>query len=71
MYQHATVLQMNCCVAKCFCTLEVVPPFDEMETLQVLQVTVLTFRVKYPNFRALLPQWHVYCALNQINAARV
>ena len=39
---------MNCCVVKFFCILVVVPPFDEMKTLQVLQVTVLSsFHVKY------------------------
>ena len=37
---------MNCCVAKGFCILEVA--FDEMETLQVLQVTILSsFHMKY------------------------
>ena len=37
-----------CCVAKCFCILVVVPPFEEIETLQLLQVAILSsLRVKY------------------------
>ena len=36
------------CVAKCFCILVVVPPFEEIETWQLLQVAILSsLRVKY------------------------
>ncbi len=35
-------------VAKCFCILEVVPPFAEIKLLLLLQMTALvSFRVKY------------------------
>ena len=42
-----SLIDIACCERKCFCMLVVFPPFDEISTLQVLQVALLSsFLVK-------------------------